>query len=319
MLNTVGLYFSVTYKFNILISNIMKTLFNICLSFISKNMQILGDDLNCLPDQCKSLLFEWFVSHDYLNSDKIRSIMTEGKFVGNLKQLTFYLSDQITDDFLKTLSTKVNRNLSKISIIYCDKVGDRGVRAITEFQTRLVKLELKGLNSVTSFGIAGVVSDHLNVVDFSDCPNICSSGIVHMVNHNPNIQNMFLNNCKAIDDLGLYAIGAHLGKNLKSLELDFLADHLRDPQAAIAYLTERCPNIMQMSLCRYFSPFSASSHFFDLECTINSNELRELDLHGNFFTVLPRLPKNISSLRLSCTGNENVHDLVQRLKNMPHL
>lgn len=293
----------------------MKTLFNICLSYVSHNLELVGEVL-CLPGECKELLLEWLVSHDYLNLPNVAQLITTPSFVRSLQRVNFYLSDEVTDDLLIELGTQ-NKHLLQLSIIYCNNVTDRGVRAITEFQPALMKLELKGLKLVTSYGIAGIVSDELRVVDFSDCPKICSSGIVHLVTHNRNIQKIYLNSCKALDDLAVYAIGAHLGSKLRSLELDFM-DHLQDPPAAITYLTERCPNIIQMSLCRYFGA-GTNSNFFHLECTIKSNELKELDLYGNYFLVLPKLPRNIVSLRLSCTGTENVNDMVGRLKNMPNL
>lgn len=295
--------------------SIMKTLFNICLSYISRNLELVGDVL-CLPGECKEHLLEWLVSHDHLSSPYVPQLITDPIFVRSLQKVSFYLSDEVTDELLIELGT-MNKHLLQVSVVYCNNVGDRGVRAMTEFQPVLTKLELKGLKLVTSYGIAGIVSDELKVVDLSDCPNICSSGIVHLVTHNRNIQKIYLNSCKALDDLAVYAIGAHLGSNLRSLELDFM-DHLQDPSAAITYLTERCPNLMQMSLCRYFGSGS-NSNFFHLECTIKSDELRELDLFGNFFLVLPKLPRNIVNLRLSCTGSENVQDLIDRLKNMQNL
>lgn len=96
-------------------------------------------------------------------------------------------------------------------------------------------------------------------------------------------------------------------------------DHLHDPSAAITYLTEHCPNLGQLSLRRYFSLAGSNNNFLHLECSLQSRELRELDLYGNYFNVLPKLPDNITNIRLSCSGTENVQDLTSRLQALSNL
>lgn len=57
-------------------------------------------------------------------------------------------------------------------------------------------------------------------------------------------------------DEGLYYIARYLGENLAVLELDFLPN-LSDPGTTLFNLSQNCPNIKQLSLCRFFEvPFS---------------------------------------------------------------
>lgn len=47
--------------------------------------------------------------------------------------------------------------------------------------------------------------------------------------------------------------------------------------------------------------------------------LKEIDLYGNYFVQLPKLPQTIETIRLSVAGNENVQELIRRLEQHPQL
>ncbi len=233
-------------------------------------------------------------------------------------QVNFYLSDQLTDDMLWAIG-QANRQLQQVTIVHCSEVTNRGIRGITVGQKNLFKLELRGLKTITSYGIAGVESTALKVVDLSECPAVCSSGIIHLVTHNPSIQRLSLNGCTSVDDIAIYAIGSHLNSSLLALDLDFMVN-LADPASAISYLTERCPNLLSLSLCRYFEPLLSSDlDYLNIDCRIQGERLKEIDLYGNYFAVLPSLPRSVVSIRLTCSGWENVEVLAESLQQLPNL
>lgn len=80
---------------------------------------------------------------------------------------------------------------------------------------------------------------------------VTSEGVFFLVFNNPAIHNLYLNNCRSLDDQCLYDIAHGVGKNLMTLQLDFLPNVL-DPATAIFNLSQQCPNIAQLSLCRFF-------------------------------------------------------------------
>lgn len=74
--------------------------------------------------------------------------------------------------------------------------------------------------------------------------------------NNPSIKNLSLNSCCGLDDQALYDIGHCIGKNLRTLELDFLHNSKMIERAiAIENLSRCCPNIANLSLCRFFEVF----------------------------------------------------------------
>lgn len=123
----------------------MKTLFQICLSYVSRNLEIVGNYVEeALPSECKDLILDWISSHDLLNEPSVRQILDRPGFVGALTYVNFYLSEQLEDDLLIRIG-QLNKRLTHLTIVYCNRVSDRGIRALTENQKNLVKLELKGI------------------------------------------------------------------------------------------------------------------------------------------------------------------------------
>lgn len=295
----------------------MKTLFDICLCYVGRHLNEVGT-VDQLPLKCKEWLLDYLSSHDRLISKEASLLVASATFLASIRQINFYLSDQLTDEMLWAIG-QANHSLQQITIVYCSQVTNRGVRGITEGQKNLFKLELRGLKALSSYGIAGVESPALKIVDLSECAGVCSSGVIHLVTHNPSIQRLSLNGCTSIDDIALYAIGSHLNSSLLSLDLDFLVN-LADPASAISYLTERCPNLLALSLCRYFEPLLSSDlDYLNIDCRIQGERLKEIDLYGNYFAVLPSLPRSIVSIRLTCSGWENFDMLADSLQQLPNL
>uniref|UniRef100_A0A0N5AJB2 F-box/LRR-repeat protein 7 n=1 Tax=Syphacia muris TaxID=451379 RepID=A0A0N5AJB2_9BILA len=299
----------------------VKSLFDICMSTVCQNR--LDDQLAYLPSVCKQRLLEFFSSHDKLFMGNCLRLVSSHAFGSNITRLNFYLSDQLTDDILTTIAD-YNRGLEEIAIIDCRNITDLGILAITTGQDCLRKLELRALAMLTSYGIGSICSYFLHTVDLSSCPLITSEGIHRLVYFNRNIRCLYLNHCKGIvsvkrrsvcDD-GLYYIAKYLGENLTVLELDFLPN-LSDPSTTLFHLCQNCPNIKQLSLCRFFEAETAFDEFSDYR--IEGLGLRDVDLYGNYFLTLPMLPPTVKRIRLSVCGDENVNDLISKLRSLPQL
>lgn len=123
----------------------MKTLFQICLSYVSRNLDLVGNYIeDALPCECKDLILEWVSSHDLLNETCVRQLLDRPGFVGALSYVNFYLSEQVDDELLVRIG-QLNKRLTHVTIVYCNRITDRGIRALTEGQPHLSKLELKGI------------------------------------------------------------------------------------------------------------------------------------------------------------------------------
>uniref|UniRef100_A0AC35U5I1 F-box domain-containing protein n=1 Tax=Rhabditophanes sp. KR3021 TaxID=114890 RepID=A0AC35U5I1_9BILA len=290
----------------------VKTLYDIALGNVCK-AYICGD-LTLLPDQCKQRLLEFFCSHDQFQNADCQALIQSPDFGVNLTELSFYLSDQVNDNLLFNL-VQNNDKIDKIKLTLCPNINNEGIQAITLNQPNLQILELRSLQKLTSEAFINVKSQYLHTVDLSGCKNISSDGIYHLVYNNPNISKMYLNNCTAIDDQALYDIAQNLGERLDVLELDFLSN-MEDPATSLLNLSQHCPNISQLSLCRFFElPDEENPR----EWTIEGLELREVDLYGNYFFCFPNLPQTLTTLRLSVCGDENGENLVMKLLDFPFL
>ncbi|EJW86212.1 hypothetical protein WUBG_02879 [Wuchereria bancrofti] len=145
---------------------------------------------------------------------------------------------------------------------------------------------------------------------------IKSDGIYQLVYLNRNIHCLYLNSCRGLNDQALYDIAHYLGEKLSVLELDFLPNVV-DPSSALFYLSRNCPNIKQLSLCRFFEVGRELALM--PEYRIAGVGLRDVDLHGNYFFTLPLLPPTVSRIRLSVCGDEDVNSLIDRLETLPQL
>uniref|UniRef100_A0A1I7WWE4 Leucine-rich repeat-containing protein 29 n=1 Tax=Heterorhabditis bacteriophora TaxID=37862 RepID=A0A1I7WWE4_HETBA len=107
------------------------------------------------------------------NSDRLSAVdcdrlVSSPSFGANLTQLRFYLSDDLTDSILSSL-TETNKRLEKITLVECSKVTDKGVRLLTRGQTSLVQLELRAMNQLSDEGLTDIFSSYLHTVDLSGC------------------------------------------------------------------------------------------------------------------------------------------------------
>uniref|UniRef100_A0A0N4ZB78 F-box domain-containing protein n=1 Tax=Parastrongyloides trichosuri TaxID=131310 RepID=A0A0N4ZB78_PARTI len=290
----------------------VRTLFDISLSTMCKTY--INSNLMFLPESCKQRLMEFFCSHDQFYHDDCAKLISSPYFGANLTEVNFYLSDQVNDSLLSNL-VQNNNHLRKIGITLCSNTSDKGILSITKDQSLLESLELRSLQNLTSEGLRNVKSQNLYTVDLSGCTKITSDGIFHLVFNNPNIGKFYLNDCRSIDDQALYDIAHGIGDNLEVLELNFL-QNMEDPANSLLNLSQRCPHISQLSLCRFFEHSNEGNQ---QECTIEGMELREVDLYGNYFCTLPNLPLSLTKIGLSVSGEENGTNLVSRLLNLPYL
>ncbi|MFH4974216.1 hypothetical protein AB6A40_000925 [Gnathostoma spinigerum] len=291
----------------------VNSLFNICLSNVCQ--QRLDDRLAFLPIPCKQQLLEFFGSHDQLSAPDCIQLVSSRSFGINLTRLSFFLSDQLSDELLKAIAV-ANRSLEEIQLIECSNVTDQGIVSITQCQRLLRRIVLRGIRKLTSLGISHVRSKYLHTVDLSSCCQVTDDGIYRLVNLNPNITCLYLNRCAGLTDQALYDIADSLRGRLSILELDFLPK-LVDPGTTLFNLSRKCPNIQQLSLCRFFE---VESSIGDLpRYRIDGVGLRYVDLCGNYFFALPLLPPTVKQIRLSVFGDEDPYDLVFSLQALPQL
>ncbi|KAL3076267.1 hypothetical protein niasHS_013538 [Heterodera schachtii] len=298
----------------------VRSLFDICLASVCQRSLVFDADLSLLPCDCKQRLMEFFASHDQLNSELCFGLMSRPMFGRNLTRLCFYLSDQLNDSILEALAS-FNQNLRFISIVECPRVTDTGIVSVTLRQNKLVCLELVGIPLLTSNALKAVNSNRLRSVDLSGCRKIASEGIFYLVFNNPSIVSLCLNGCRGLDEQALYDIARCIGERLFRLELDQLHNsNMVEHTEAISSLSRHCPNISRLSLCQFFPSFEEDEQQEEQPpCLIEGTGLRDVDLYGNFFCQLPRLPLTIYSIRLSVTGQENVQTLLDSLREQPHL
>lgn len=91
------------------------------------------------------------------------------------------------------------------------------------------------------------------------------------------------------------------------------------PMDAIRELMENCRKLEQLSLCRFFDVDIIDEDYLQMSWKLLSASLQELDLLGNYFSILPMLPAQLTSIRLSLNGDEHVDDLCEKLKRLKRL
>ncbi|EPB67074.1 leucine Rich repeat-containing domain protein [Ancylostoma ceylanicum] len=292
----------------------VKSLFNICLSAVCQHQ--LNDHLALIPIECKQKLLEFFTNHDQLSTLDCDRLVSSPSFADNLTELKFYLSEDLSDSMLAALTAN-NKRLERITLVECPRVTDKGVRTVTSGQKNLLQLELRAMYQLTDAGLTDVHCPFLHTVDISGCARVTSLGIRFLVQRNPNIHCLYLNHCRSLDDQALYDIAYYVGERLRVLELDFLPS-LADPAAALQHLSTQCPNVCQLSLARFFNE-SYDDFPPAVQFKIDGFNLRDIDLYGNYFVILPELPPTVHSLRLSVNGDENPFELVLELDFLPSL
>jgi len=92
-----------------------------------------------------------------------------------------------------------------------------------------------------------------------------------------------------------------------------------EPATTLHKLSQKCPNLSQLSLCRFFDSTESSEDEEVPECIIEGDNLDYVDLCGNYFQTLPELPITVRTLRLSVTGGENIESLLDRLDQLTQL
>uniref|UniRef100_A0A7E4UYY7 F-box domain-containing protein n=1 Tax=Panagrellus redivivus TaxID=6233 RepID=A0A7E4UYY7_PANRE len=302
----------------------VKKLFDIALAAVCQtSYETNWDFFSAFNNDCKQRMLEFFTSHDLITSQQCKRLFSSPQFGANLTEINFYLSDQLTDSVLAALVLSPAKFLRRIAIVECDNVTDDGIQIVTIGQSQLRMLELRNLRAITSEALKCIQAPHLAAVDVSGCAKITSDGIFYLVNQNPNIRCLYLNHCRGLDDQALYDIAHCIGEKLHILELDFLPNMV-DPARSLHKLSQRCPNLNQLSLCNFFESTESSSSDENDEETepparIEGAALDYVDLCGNYFTILPELPPTVRTIRLSATGGEDMPDLIAKLAELPAL
>jgi hypothetical protein len=75
-------------------------------------------------------------------SGQTQQLVQNAAFTHSLSQISFYLSDELTDDWLALLMTQHNLVLTKISLVYCSQISDRGVMCLTNGRVAVISTVL---------------------------------------------------------------------------------------------------------------------------------------------------------------------------------
>ncbi|KAK6019705.1 hypothetical protein OSTOST_14652 [Ostertagia ostertagi] len=278
----------------------VKSLFNICLSAVCQHQ--LNDHLALIPIECKQKLLEFFTNHDQLAALDCDRLVSSPTFADNLTELKFYLSEDLSDSMLAALTAN-NKRLERIT-------WSNGVRTVTSGQKNLLQLELRAMYQLTDAGLTDVKCPFLHTSwnSFS-----CTKKSKYSLSLSQSLSFTFATIKKSFcTDIAYY-----VGERLRVLELDFLPS-LIDPAAALQHLSTQCPNVCQLSLARFFNE-SYDDFPPAVQFKIYGFNLRDIDLYGNYFVILPELPPTVHSLRLSVNGDENPFELVRSLQAQPYL
>ncbi|KIH57632.1 hypothetical protein ANCDUO_12174 [Ancylostoma duodenale] len=212
-------------------------------------------------------------------------------------------------------------NHDQLSTLDCDRLVSS-----PSFADNLTELKFYLSEDLSDSMLAALTANNkrLERITLVECPRVTdkvirvtSLGIRFLVQRNPNIHCLYLNHCRSLDDQALYDIAYYVGERLRVLELDFLPS-LADPAAALQHLSTQCPNVCQLSLARFFNE-SYDDFPPAVQFKIDGFNLRDIDLYGNYFVILPELPPTVHSLRLSVNGDENPFELVRSLEAQPFL
>ena len=98
----------------------MKTLANLCLFCVARNLEQLSRVGKHLTRIDKEILLEWLCDHDGFTAERLPSI-TYNLISPQLQQITFRYNEQINDGLLNKLAVTGCR-LKSITIIRCPNV-----------------------------------------------------------------------------------------------------------------------------------------------------------------------------------------------------
>ncbi|GAB4835782.1 hypothetical protein Ancab_000698 [Ancistrocladus abbreviatus] len=126
-----------------------------------------------------------------------------------IRELDLYRCPGIGDEGLAALSSGCKK-LKKLIVSYCNGLTDKGMEHISRLE-QLSDLEMRGLQSVTSVGLAAIAAGckKLSELDLKHCENIEDSGFWAVAYYSKNIRQINLSHC-GISDVALCMVMGNL-------------------------------------------------------------------------------------------------------------
>lgn len=220
----------------------VKTLHDVCLTCIQNRLDKIPDVGRRLPNVHKEILLERLVNHDILTERYFKTVK-KYLFVENLRNVTLYKSNQLTDVMLKTLGERCP-NIHQLTIHMCANVTDTGIKAVTKPQKELAVLELRKLASFTGKGLEHLKSPKLKSLDLRGCNAVTTEAVETVTRNNPTISHLILHDCGQLSPNVFAFIAKTLKHNME--EIDGCPRPMSDEN--VIALARFCPNLKSLNL-----------------------------------------------------------------------
>ena len=192
----------------------------------------------------------------------------ETSFPSNLREIKFDGCHWLTDDHLEEISRSTTL-LESVSLYWCVKVTDRGVKSLIVANPKITCLNLSGVNKVTDDSLFAVAGNcNLEIADLTRLPLITDEGVLS------------LGKCK-LKKLSLYAttqLTSHFYENLEIYtfleDLD-LCGHQTISDSQIANAIVKMPKLERLNLT-----WCLSTGDLTLEALKTCGNIRWLSLFG---------------------------------------
>ncbi|XP_060075518.1 F-box/LRR-repeat protein 20-like [Ylistrum balloti] len=294
----------------------VKTLHDMCLNCVQNRLDKIPDVGRRLPNIHKEILLERLVNHDILTECYFKSVQ-KYLFVKNLRHVTLYKSNQLTDAMLKTLGEQCP-NIHQLTIHMCTNITDVGIRAVTKTQKELVVLKLRKLAAFTGKGLDPLKSPKLQTLDLRGCNALTNEAVETVTRNNPTISCLIIDDCGQLSANVFASIAQTLKYNLE--ELDGCPRPMTNEN--VTALARYCPNLKSLNLLGS-SKLTGNAL---LELSQGCIRMESLDLSycyglqespdNEFLWTLPTSLTNLSLCGVMLSDEALLVETLQRLKRL---
>ncbi|KAG0472165.1 hypothetical protein HPP92_016711 [Vanilla planifolia] len=154
--------------------------------------------LQCLS-QCSELVVLKLGLCTKITCEGLASIGSNGKM---LEELDLYRCVGVDDDGLSKIADGCRR-LKKLNLCYCSQITDKGLKELARLE-ELADLELRGLENLTSEGIAAVAVGCKSLVELNlkHCTSLDDAFVFALAQYSRNLRQINISNCR-ISGIGL--------------------------------------------------------------------------------------------------------------------
>ncbi|OWF49485.1 F-box/LRR-repeat protein 20-like [Mizuhopecten yessoensis] len=294
----------------------VKTLHDVCLTCIQKRLDKIPDVGRRLPNVHKEILLERLVNHDILTEHYFKAVQ-KSLFMNNLRRVTLYKSDQLTDAMLKTLGERCP-SMHQLTIHMCSKITDNGIKSVTKTQKELMILELRKLANFTGKGLELLKSPTLKLLDLRGCNAVTNEAVETVTRNNPTISSLIIYDCGQLSPQVFASIAQALRHNLE--EIEGCPRPMTDEN--ITALARFCPNLTNLNLLGS-SKLTGNAL---LELSQGCTRLESLDLSycyglqespdNQFLWTLPTSLTHLSLCGVLLADEDLVVETLQRLRHL---